>query len=114
VSCHNLPRALYVATGALPETFPKLTGYPSRHARESVVETLLDARPEFMRVPIDDVRAGDLVGLRLFYCTDHLGVVVNHDLCFVHVLVHKLTTIDRLREDPTWSSRLRAAWRPVQ
>ncbi len=118
VSCHNLPRAIYVATGVLDESFPRIVGFPNRHARESVMERFLDSRPELRRLLLETsnakpetIRPGDLLGLRLCRCIDHLGLALgSHE--FIHVLMHKRTTIDRL-DDPTWSSRLLAVWRPV-
>lgn len=113
VSCHNLPRAVYIATNALTESFPKIVGYPNRHAKQSVIEPFLDSRPEFIRVEPSEIRPGDLLGLNIFRCVDHLGVLLNGS-DFIHVLMHKLTTIDSLTHDPTWSSRLSAAWRPIE
>jgi cell wall-associated NlpC family hydrolase len=113
VSCHNLPRTLYIASGALTDAFPKTIGYPNRHARLSVIEPFLNSRPEFMRVPLNGLQPGDLLGLRLYHCLDHLGVLLNLS-DFIHVLAHKFVTVDSLTQDPTWSRRLLAAWRPVQ
>lgn len=125
VACHNLPRALYIACGALPDTFPRMIGDPvsTRRARGSVMADFLDSRPEFSRVgrgspspPLADLLPGDLLGLRIYRHVDHLGVLLNNGPCgthFVHVLMHKLTTFDDL-SDPTWSSRVLAAWRIIK
>ena len=113
MSCHNLPRAIYIATGVLDESFPRITGFPNRHARESRMEQFLDSRPEFQRLETSNLKlaAGDLLGIRLCRCIDHLGVALSSTE-FIHVLMHKRTTIDRL-DDPTWSSRVLAVWRPL-
>jgi cell wall-associated NlpC family hydrolase len=97
----------------LHQSFPRIEGLPDRHARESRMESFLDARPEFQRLPVNTVRPGDLLGLRLFHCIDHLGVMIDESR-FIHVLMHKLTTFDDLKSDPTWSQRLLAIWRPIE
>ena len=114
VSCHNLPRALYIEVGFLTAEFPVMIGDPegTRHSRQSVIGPWLDARPEFLRLaPGAAIRPGDLLGLRIFRCLDHLGVAGSGHQ-FVHVLQHKNTSLDPLI-DPTWSTRILAVWRPV-
>jgi hypothetical protein len=116
VSCHNLPREIYIACGVLSETFPKIVGSPAdlKHRRDSIIEKWIDARPEFQRLIIgdDELKPGDLLGIRIAYCTDHLGVLLR-DNSFVHVLMHKKTDVDFI-DVPPWSQRLLAAWRPVE
>jgi len=118
VSCHNLPRAIYLECGALRESFPKIVGDPnaSRHATESAMEKYIDARPEFLRLlpsdlrsPISDLRAGDLLGLRIYNVCDHLGLYLGNGV-FVHVLMHKNTDFDMVHTPP-WQQRIIAAWR---
>mgnify|MGYP001416719324 CR=1 FL=1 len=113
VSCHNLPRALYMETGALPDDFPEIRGDPNgtRHTRKSVIEPWLDARPEFRRVPVSELAPGDLLGIRIYHCVDHLGVVLTR-WQFIHVLMHKRTTMDPFGVSP-WRERIGAAWRPT-
>jgi cell wall-associated NlpC family hydrolase len=79
------------------------------------MEPWIDARPEFQRLNLEEEKpkAGDLIGLRLFRCLDHLGIMLTSGE-FIHVLMHKRTTRDSLVNDPTWSTRLLAAWRPVE
>jgi len=118
VSCHNLPRAILVEAGWLPESFPVVEGDPNsaRHGG-SVIERWLDGRSEFTRFPISELRSpgglrpGDLLGLRIRRCVDHLGLYLGEGR-FIHTLQHKHTAIDRIT-DPTWGSRLLAVWRPV-
>jgi cell wall-associated NlpC family hydrolase len=117
VSCHNLPRSLYLECGALRETFPVVVGDPngSRHSKKSEMEPFLDARPEFVRLQTSDLRtleAGDLLGLRIYHCCDHLGVYLGNGV-FVHVLMHKKTDFD-LAHSPPWQQRIVAAWRPLE
>jgi cell wall-associated NlpC family hydrolase len=114
VSCHNLTRAIYLECGALREDFPIVRGDPngSKHARTSLMERFLDFRPEFRRVPADGLlQPGDLIGLRIFRCVDHLGVVVTN-MQFTHVLMHKHTALDNWQISP-WRERILAAWRPI-
>lgn len=111
VSCHNLPRAIYISVLALPVTFPSVIGDPTqdRYAKISRMETFLDARPEFMRVALKDVKPGDLLGIRIYYSIDHLAVALGAGL-FIHVLMHKHTSYDMRGVEP-WSSRIQASWR---
>lgn len=113
VSCHNLPRAIYMETGALPDDFPEIRGNPNdtRHTRKSVIEPFLDARPEFRCVDLSETRPGDLLGIRIYHCVDHLGLVLN-ERQFIHVLMHKRTCLDNWRVSP-WSERILTVWRPM-
>ena len=124
VSCHHLPRALLVEVGALPSTFPAPKSDPNatRHGQVSVIERWLDRCVEFKSIPIpatlsDDCPTdlasgflpGDLLGLRIYRCVDHLGIVLRPPL-FLHVLQHQRTTVNPWT-DPTWSRRLLRCWR---
>ncbi len=112
VSCHNLPRQIYVECGALAKDFPVVVGSPaqSKHNKVSVIEQFIDSREEFWRMRDDEVLLpGDLIGIRICRCVDHLGVVLN-DNSFVHVLMHKRTCADSFRVPP-WSQRILAKWR---
>lgn len=111
VSCHNLPRALYLGVGALDADFPRMEGSPdrTRHERVSVMAPWVDARPEFRNVFDRAWQPGDLLGLRIYHCVDHLGVVLPGGR-FLHVLSHRATMIDALI-DPTWSQRVNRVWR---
>jgi cell wall-associated NlpC family hydrolase len=113
VSCHNLPRAIYIACGALPADFPKLVGDPTqdRHSKISRMETFLNARPEFQRVLLERIQPGDLLGIRIHKCIDHLGLALGAGQ-FIHVLMHKHTAIDGICVPP-WQQRIEAAWRPL-
>lgn len=121
VSCHNLPRALYVALAALPADFPVLVGNPTAalHTNADLFEPFLDHRPEFRRLEAGEPPLpGDLVGLRLggrtgpreHWHVNHLGVHLAGTGRFVHVLSHKRTAVDSLA-DPTWRQRLLRIWR---
>ena len=113
-SCHNLPRAIYIEAGFLTPSFPRMKGDPerTRHSCESVMEPWLDGRPEFLRLAQGaPIRPGDLLGIRIFHCIDHLGVV-GADHHFAHVLQHKNVARDFI-SDPTWSRRILGIWRPV-
>lgn len=115
VSCHNLPRALYIETGAFKIDFPRVAGDPNgtKHKKQSVMEPWLDARPELRRLSMTEPRRpGDLLGLRIFHCVDHLAVLLS-DNVFIHVLMHKNTDFDLITVPP-WSQRLLAAWRPIE
>ncbi len=114
VSCHNLPRAIYVACGALAPGFPKIVGDPTqdRQAKTSRMEEFLDGRVEFQRAYLNAIRPGDLLGIRIYKCIDHLGVALPNGL-FVHVLMHKHTSADTYGIPP-WQQRIEAIWRPVE
>ena len=114
VSCHNLPRAILIEVGHLRADFPEVTGDPNatRHSTDSVIVPFLDSRKEFFRVPLGEkMRAGDLLGIRIYKTVDHLGLYVGSQT-FVHVLMHQKTTTDSV-VDPTWGERVQAIWRPV-
>lgn len=115
VACHLLPCALYVACGAMPGSFPKIVGDPaqSRHTSRSVMCEMLDECPLFSRLDLDAEAPlpGDLLGLRIHRCVDHLGVCLGEK--FVHVLVHKHTCFDDVKVPP-WSQRIEAAWRIIE
>jgi len=112
VSCHRLPHALLIGTGALPPEFAVPTGDPNatRHATDSRIARWLENCPEFQAVPLPGaIGAGDLLGFRIHRCLDHLALALNPE-CFVHVLRHQRTTLGCLT-DPTWASRLVGVWR---
>ena len=128
VSCHNLPRSLYIESHFLNESFPKIESLPHQATAENQMETLLDARSEFERIPHSALRIphsimpGDLIGLFLPMdnvgkrirktCVNHLGVVLPEGM-FVHTLMKKNTDIDSFLIPP-WSGIIRAAWRPME
>lgn len=114
VSCHNLPHQLYLASGFFTDKTPRIVGDPngSKHTKVSVIEKHLDAQPNFLRLKLDVPRVGDLVGIRIRGCIDHLGVVLDQEK-FIHVLMHKKTCIDSWRVSP-WMNRINAVWRPIE
>lgn len=109
VSCHNLPRSVYIECGALADSFPVITGDPAKdkHAKTSRMVEFLDGRPEFRRVREQPV-PGDLIGIRIYRNVDHLGIVLPNN-SFAHVLMHKNTCIDLLVSP--WLERVGAVWR---
>ena len=114
VSCHNLPIEIYTACGFLDDSFPRFIGDParSRHSKESVMIPAIEARKEFVRVDLDGEIpiAGDLLGIRICSCVDHLAVCLGAQ--FIQVLMHKKTSLD-LMNVPPWCQRIESAWRPV-
>lgn len=115
VSCHNLPRSIYLDCGAIAPGFPKVIGDPtkSRHCKESQMVAFLDTRPEFVKLKSDEKpAAGDLLGIRIYGCIDHLGVALSAD-SFIHVLMHKKTSVD-FYNIPPWQQHVEAIWRPVE
>lgn len=115
VACHNLPRAILVEVGALPSDFPKVTGDPTgtRHKKEGVIEPFMDGRQEFQRLKAgESLQPGDVIGIRIYGCVDHMGIVLNEGM-FLHVLMHKKTDAD-FTNVPPWQSRILAAWRPME
>lgn len=117
VSCHNLLRSVLVNVGCLPTAFPKVekTINATRHTKNSLIEQFMNDVVEFDRIDVveSDLIVGDVLGFRIFKCTDHLGILTEEDLHFLHVLDHKHADFDSL-SDPTWNSRLMAAWRPME
>lgn len=128
VSCHNLPRCLYVESGALDKSFPTIESTPQAATASNPMETFLDARPEFLRLQPKDgallplIQPGDLLGLFIPInnvggrirqkCINHLGVLLPQNW-FVHTLMKKNTDTDLIHVSP-WSQILRAAWRPLE
>lgn len=124
VSCHNLPRAIYIECGALTKNFPDIKSTPSGATVAGQMQSFLDNRDEFAKVenPLAHLQPGDLVGLFVPLdgtgkrlrdrVVNHLGVVLSKDW-FVHVLMGKHTDFDLYRTPP-WSNILLAAWRPVE
>jgi hypothetical protein len=110
VSCHNLPREIYVSSGFLKSDFPQLEGAPSQAS--SQMEKFLDSRPEFLRLVTGKPQPGDLLGLRIKKGIDHLGVVLT-EFTFVHVLMGKHTCLDNHNITP-WLERTLAVWRPLE
>lgn len=111
VSCHNLPRAILMECGALPKDFPVIKGDPtsSCHSNVSTIVAAMDSQPAFSQIPLSDLAPGDLVGIRIRRCVDHLGLVLP-GRNFIHVLMHKTTMIDPWHVPP-WAQRIEAAWR---
>ena len=125
VSCHNLPRALYIESHFLPESFPKIESLPATATAENQMETFLDSRPEFEPIKpfnIATLQPGDLLGLFLpvdnvgrrirSSCVNHLGVVLPNGW-FIHTLMKKNTDVDLFAISP-WSQIIKAAWRPIE
>jgi hypothetical protein len=123
VSCHNLPREIFIGCGAFPADFPKIEGTPNDASAKNIMEPFLDARKELVRLNEGErLQAGDLIGLWLVRdaqgnrCrtrhVNHLGVVLGGGW-FVHVLMHKRTDFDLHNVSP-WLERIVAAWRPVE
>jgi|GEM_PF-1578179 len=129
VSCHNLPRALYIGCGALAESFPFITSTPQVATATNQMEQFLDGRPEFLRLArlpelpfLPVLRPGDLLGLFIPLdnlgrrirqrCINHLGVLLPGNW-FVHTLLTKNTDFDLIHVSP-WCQILMAAWRPLE
>lgn len=119
VSCHLLPRALYVDAGWLPSDFPAPEGNPAAgsHGGPGLIEPWVDSRSEFQRIKawprtIDRmIIAGDLLGFRLGreLSVRHLAVALSSRR-FIHAMQRLGVTINTL-DDITWSRRLAAVWR---
>lgn len=130
VSCHNLPRALYIESGALTEDFPMMQSTPAESTALNAMELFIDGRPEFARlrnpeggpVPLLFLQPGDLIGMFIRIdsvgrrlrqrCVNHLGVLLRANR-FSHVLIKKNTDEDLINVPP-WSQIQVAAWRPME
>jgi len=108
------PRALYIGSHFLTEEFPVIEETPNiaKHTKRSLMAEFLDDRPEFAQIERDNYapQCGDLVGIQIGPCVNHLGVVLL-PTNFTHVLI-KLNTCYSLIKDPTWWSRIKRVWRP--
>jgi hypothetical protein len=124
VSCHNLPRAIYISCGALQETFPVLSESPNNATGKSIIAPFIDSRREFLRLNEGDtLQAGDLIGLWLARDhngkmvrtrhANHLGIVLDK-FWFIHVLMAPKNTGFDMHSVPPWVERIVAAWRPVE
>lgn len=137
VSCHNLPRALYMESEFAE--LPQIVSTPAAATATNQMELFLDARPEFERVRSGEgglwnaLLPGDLLGL--FIPMDNVGRrlrqrVVNHlgvflgnqksemgnpksESWFIHTLMKKNTDMDLITVAP-WSQILITAWRPIE
>jgi cell wall-associated NlpC family hydrolase len=112
VSCQKLACAIYRKVGFATFQAPEVAMAHARFSKVSLVEGWMDGRREFIRVAIVDVRPGDLLGFRLARIVHHVGILLDAGE-FVHVLDHVGCIVSAL-SDPTYSSRLAAAWRPIE
>lgn len=122
VSCHNLPRALYIESGALRSDFPQIVETPATATALNRMEEFLDSRPEFLRLYNSDFKPGDLLGMFIPIdslgrrirqrCVNHLGVLLTCNQ-FIHTLLGKNTDLDQF-SIPPWSQIIVAAWRPME
>lgn len=136
VSCHNLPRALYMESHFAE--LPNIEGNPISATTSNQMQEFLDARPEFERLRTGDclsrhtgatadrlwtiLEPGDLLGMFIPMdnvgrrvrksCVNHLGVVLSRHW-FIHTLMKKNTDLDHFAIPP-WSQIIIAAWRPVE
>jgi hypothetical protein len=122
VSCHNLPRALYIESGALPPDFPRIADTPAGATALNRIEEFLDNRPEFLRLHDNDFQSGDLLGMFVPIdsvgrrirqrCVNHLGVALPGKQ-LIHTLLYRNTGLDQF-SIPPWSQTIIAAWRPLE
>lgn len=114
VSCHNLPFEIYREVGFFGPDFPRIISDPTatRHTKSSVMVPFVDMRTDkFMRVK-SHPQPGDLLGIRIYSCVDHLGLMLEGNQ-FIHTLMHKKTSLDDWRLPP-WSDRIDVIWRPIE
>jgi cell wall-associated NlpC family hydrolase len=121
VSCHNLPREIYIEAGILASDFPRIAGDPRGATANNEMEIFLDQRPEFVRIELSAAQPGDLIGLFIPIdavghrvrerCVNHLAVMLPGNE-FIHVLVYGATRVDQINVPP-WQQRLIAVWRPL-
>lgn len=123
VSCHNLVAAILFATGLPSFPVPRGSAEWARANTESIIETGLDALPQFAHVnapgePVDmaAILPGDILGFRIGRCLHHVGIALpgGH---FVHALRHAGAHISRLDDgaflfDKGGTPRLLRVWRP--
>jgi cell wall-associated NlpC family hydrolase len=113
VSCHNLPRTILMNLGYLPQDFPPIIGVPQRGEKVSRMIAYVDGCKEFCPIDLSirgmQLEAGDLLGIRIYRCVDHLGLYLGAQR-FVHVLMHKHVSFD-CSGIPPWKQRIENAWR---
>lgn len=115
VSCQKLVGAIYREVGFCDVDVPE-GKMSARALKESLVEKFMSERPEFVRIGMhEDPMPGDLLGFKSYAVIHHLGIVVGlgprPGTLFVHV-AFKASVMYSSLADTTYSSSLRAVWRP--
>lgn len=114
VSCQKLAAAIYRGASFVNVDPPEVSMSHARFSRESLVEPWMDARPEFVRIPLvrgeTVILTGDLLGFTIGNAVHHLGIAAGQTQ-FFHVIEGQTARFAWLT-DPTWRKRLSAIWRP--
>lgn len=112
VCCHFLVSALYAEAGIHLPNVPKGPPGHARFQRQSIMSPWLDACPLVERVrDLTAAEPGDLLGFHIGSAIHHLAILLPGDR-IVHAINQLGVSIDPL-QDPTWSERLGAVWRPI-
>lgn len=121
VDCVHLAAQILAGAGVFPEgyTFPRYIVGGGHHSGSSTVETWLDSRPEFVRVPPEwneeTLLVGDVLCFRIGKVAHHVGVVIETTgpVRFGHVMIHGTVRTGQL-DDPTYRARLLSVFRPIE
>ena len=112
VCCHLLVWHVLVECGLQIPRPPLGAASHARYSRESIMEPWLDASPCFIRLAHGaEILPGDVLGFRIGGSIHHLAIALPGGR-----ILHALTgigVVDTPFNDPTWSSRHAATWRPV-
>jgi hypothetical protein len=118
VSCQKLVGAIYREVGFADREIPEVNMGHAQFSATSLIEPFMKQLVEeglFDRLDVTEpVAAGDLIALRIRRISHHLGIVLpgpTRPNMFIHAMCQLGTVLSSL-EDPTYSGRLMAIWRP--
>lgn len=110
VCCHLLVTEILIEAGALRrKPFPRGNPNYSLTQRQSLIEDYMASSEDFVAIPLDNLKPGDLLGYRIGGCTHHLALLVSATK-MVHAVRHNGVMFSR-PDDPMWARRLTRAWR---
>jgi len=112
VSCQKLVCEIYREVGFASREVPNVKMAHAQFSSRSLVEQFMGGLQDlFNPVSVSNVPApGDLIALRIRRVSHHLGIVMPGGM-FIHAMAHVGTILSSL-DDPTYSGRLMAIWRP--
>ena len=112
VSCQKLAGEIYRRVGCCAVDVPEVAMAHARFSSDSLVVPFMDGLPMFRRQDTAALAAGDLVGFEIGNTVHHVAIMLS-SRNFIHCIYGVGANFGSM-DDPTWSSRLRNAWRPVE
>jgi cell wall-associated NlpC family hydrolase len=112
VSCQKLASEIYRRCGCCAVDVPEVPMAHAKFSKESLLIPFMDALPMVVRQDIKHLAAGDTIGFEIGNTVHHVAIMLDSRQ-FVHCMSGIGATIGTLN-DPTWSSRLRVAWRIIE